>query len=352
MKKVLITGLGGFIGMHSAFKFREEGYEVFGIDNLNDYYDVNLKINRLKHLGFEGDFSVKNKVFDNQNGIKFQNLDLGERDGILETFKEERFDIVLNLAAQAGVRYSLINPYSYVDSNITGFLNILEACRSYPVEHLVYASSSSVYGLNEEIPYKESHVTSHPVSLYAASKKSNELFAHTYSHLFGIPTTGLRFFTVYGPWGRPDMALFIFTDKILKGEEIQVFNHGDMLRDFTYVDDIVNGVFGVSQVIPEKREGLSMANQSPNLSTAPYSIYNIGNSNPVKLLDFVTAIEKELGVEAKKVLMDIQPGDVSRTYADSSNLFEAINHKPNTSIEDGVKGFIDWYKEYYGITIN
>lgn len=334
--KILITGAAGFIGFHLSKKLLDESYQIIGIDNLNDYYDPSLKQSRLGILGKYNNFS-------------FHKVDLKDKaavDSIFETYQPTH---VINLAAQAGVRYSIENPYAYVDSNLTGFMNILEACRNYPVEHLLYASSSSVYGGNKVAPFSTNHNVDHPVSLYAATKKSNELMAHTYSHLYGIPTTGLRFFTVYGPYGRPDMAYFSFTKDILAGKPIKVFNHGKMERDFTYIDDIVEGIVKLINKVPVANKEWDESKDDLSTSFAPYKIYNIGNNNPVQLTRFINALESALGKEAEKVYMDMQPGDVLRTYADVSDLEKDINFKPSTSIEDGLAKFVDWYEEYYKV---
>ncbi len=333
-QKVLVTGAAGFIGFNLSKRLLDSGCTVSGIDNINDYYDVNLKKARLEQLTSHDNFS-------------FYKTDLSDKQGLEEVFKKDSYDVVVNLAAQAGVRYSLINPGAYVNSNIVGFVNILECCRHNNVKHLVFASSSSVYGANTKMPFSVHHNVDHPVSLYAASKKSNELMAHTYSHLFGLACTGLRFFTVYGPWGRPDMALFLFTDAILKGEPIKVFNHGKMQRDFTYIDDIVEGVARVMAKPPEPDSGWNGDAPDPSTSYAKYKIYNIGNNNPVELIRFIEVIEESLGLTAKKDFQDIQPGDVPATYADVDDLINDVGFKPATSIEDGIQRFIAWYKEYY-----
>jgi UDP-glucuronate 4-epimerase len=331
--KVLVTGLAGFIGFHLGKKLLDEGYEVVGFDNINDYYDVQLKIDRLKELGIE----YKNEGWlSNNNKLKFVKADLLEKDILMALFQNERFDYVVHLAAQAGVRYSLEAPQRYIDSNITGFLNILECCRMYPVKHLVFASSSSVYGLNAKIPFSTEDRTDSPISLYAASKKCNELMAHTYSHLFKIPTTGLRFFTVYGPWGRPDMAMHLFTEAIFKGNPIRVFNDGNMSRDFTYVDDVVETINRVLLKTPIKKQ-------------IPFDLFNIGNNKPAKLIDFVEAIENATGLVAIKEYLPIQPGDVEKTFADVQSLIEYIDYKPKTSIHEGISNFVNWYKNYYRI---
>ena len=334
--KILITGAAGFIGFQLSKKLLDDSYQIIGIDNLNDYYDSSLKQSRLEILG-------------KYNNFNFHKVDLKDKaavDSIFETYKPIH---VINLAAQAGVRYSIDNPYAYVDSNLIGFMNILEACRNYPVEHLLYASSSSVYGGNKVSPFSTNHNVDHPVSLYAATKKSNELMAHTYSHLYGIPTTGLRFFTVYGPYGRPDMAYFSFTKDILAGNPIKVFNHGKMERDFTYIDDIVEGIVKLIEKAPTANKDWDESKDDLSSSFAPYKIYNIGNNNPVPLMRFINALESALGKEAEKVYMDMQPGDVIRTYADVSDLEKDINFKPSTSIEDGLKNFVEWYLEYYQV---
>ena len=337
MNKILVTGAAGFIGFHLSGRLLARGDEVTGIDNLNAYYDVNLKLDRLKQL-------------EGRKNFKFIKLDLSGREGIERLFREERFDTVVNLAAQAGVRYSLVNPYSYIDSNISGFLNILEGCRHNSVKHLVLASSSSVYGANTKMPFSVHHNVDHPVSLYAATKKANELMAHTYSSLYNLPCTGLRFFTVYGPWGRPDMALFLFTKAILEGKPIDVFNYGKMRRDFTYIDDITEGVIRVIDKIPGPDPDWSGDNPDPAASYAPYKLYNIGNNNPVELMKFIEVLENCLGKKAEKNLVAIQPGDVPATYADADNLIRDVGFKPSTSIEEGISKFIRWYKEYYKIS--
>lgn len=333
--KILVTGAAGFIGFSLAKRLLERGDEVVGIDNLNDYYDVNLKKARLAQL-------------EGRQGFRFIKMSLEDREGILSLFKEERFDKAINLAAQAGVRYSLINPYSYIDSNIVGFTNLLEGCRHNGVKHFVFASSSSVYGANTKMPFSVHDNVDHPVSLYAATKKANELMAHTYSHLYQLPCTGLRFFTVYGPWGRPDMALFLFTKAILEGKPIDVFNYGKMQRDFTYIDDIVEGVIRVADNIPQADLKWSGDKPDPGTSRAPYRIYNIGNNNPVELMRFIEVLEKALGKEAAKNLLPLQLGDVPATYADVDDLIRDVGFKPATSIEDGIKRFVEWYKDYFG----
>ncbi|MDO5794731.1 MAG: NAD-dependent epimerase [Turicibacter sp.] len=333
-EKVLVTGAAGFIGFHLSQLLMKQGYQVIGIDNLNDYYDVNLKYGRLEILKKEEDFT-------------FYKIDLKDKEEIDNLFEKYKFDYVINLAAQAGVRYSLINPYAYVDSNLIGFVNILEACRHYPVKHLLYASSSSVYGGNKVAPFSTEHQVDHPVSLYAATKKSNELMAHTYSHLYKIPTTGLRFFTVYGPWGRPDMAYFSFTQDILSGKPIKVFNYGKMERDFTYIDDIVEGITRLLPLAPKANPEWDETKDKLSESFAPYKVYNIGNNQPVQLETFISVLEDKLGQKAEKNYMEMQPGDVVRTYADTTDLEQAINFKPKTSIEEGLGKYVEWYKEFY-----
>ena len=347
--KILLTGSAGFIGYHLAKALLAKGDDVIGIDNINDYYDVELKFSRLADTGIARDAILYNipilsSKFPNYQFVK---LDLTDRVNLTKLFGEQQFDKVINLAAQAGVRYSLENPQAYIDANIIGFLNILECCRYNKIQHLVYASSSSVYGNNRKMPLSTADNVDHPISLYAATKKSNELMAHTYSHLFGIPTTGLRFFTVYGPFGRPDMALFLFTKAILEGKTIQVFNNGEMKRDFTYVADIVSGLIRVLDQ-PPTPDSNDLAEPSVS-NTAPYKIYNIGNSSPVRLMDFIEAIEIKLGIHAKKELLPMQPGDVPMTWADTSDLQVNLNYHPDTPIEEGVSHFIDWYRDYYKI---
>jgi len=333
--KVLVTGAAGFIGYHLSKRLLDNGCNVTGIDDLNSYYDVSLKSARLEEL----------KPFEK---FSFFKEDISNKEAMEKVFESNHFDVVVNLAAQAGVRYSLENPQAYVDANIVGFVNILECCRHNSVKHLVFASSSSVYGANTKMPFSVHHNVDHPVSLYAASKKANELMAHTYSHLYGLPCTGLRFFTVYGPWGRPDMALFLFTKAILEEKPIKVFNHGRMQRDFTYIDDIIEGVVRVMDRLPEPDPIWSRDDPDPGTSYAKYKIYNIGNNNPVELMEFILVIEKILGKEAKKEFLDLQPGDVPATYADVDDLIKDVGFKPNTPIETGIKRFIEWFKEYYG----
>lgn len=347
--KILVTGTAGFIGFHLANRLLERGDEVVGLDSINDYYDVNLKYSRLTFCGINRNDIEYNKLITSSkySNYRFIKLNLEDKDNINRLFASEKFDNVCNLAAQAGVRYSLTNPDVYINSNITGFLNILEACRWHPVKHLAYASSSSVYGLNEEQPFSTRQNVDHPISLYAASKKTNELMAHTYSHLFSIPTTGLRFFTVYGPWGRPDMALFLFTKAILEGRPIDIFNNGEMKRDFTYVDDIVEGIIRVIDSAPAGDKSWNGHTPDASSSISPYKIYNIGNSNPVRLMSFIEAIEEELGKKAQKNLLPMQPGDVPSTWADVTDLSENLKYKPNTSVQTGIKNFITWYRIYY-----
>lgn len=331
--KYLVTGAGGFIGFHVSQRLLKDGHHVVGIDNLNDYYDVSLKQARLNLL--------QSSLFT------FHKMDLADRPQMEQLFVSEKFDRVIHLAAQAGVRYSLENPHAYADSNLMGFLNILEGCRHNKVQHLIYASSSSVYGLNRKMPFSTDDSVDHPVSLYAATKKANELMAHTYAHLYGIPTTGLRFFTVYGPWGRPDMALFKFTKAMLEGGSIDVYNHGKMKRDFTYIDDIVGAIIRLQNVVPQPDPDWTVESGSPATSSAPYRVYNIGNSSPVELMDYITALEDALGIEAKKNMMPMQPGDVMETSADTADLYNTIDFKPETSVRKGVENFVCWYKKYY-----
>ena len=333
--KYLVTGAAGFIGSAVVEKLTLAGHKVLGIDNINDYYDVNLKYARLMRI-----------EHDNFRLIK---LDIADRVAVRNLFEDEQFNRVIHLAAQAGVRYSIENPHAYVDSNLVGHLNILEGCRNTQVKHLVYASSSSVYGLNAKTPFSTSDSVDHPVSLYAATKKSNELMAHSYSHLYNIPTTGLRFFTVYGSWGRPDMAPYIFTKKILEGGTIDINNNGDMWRDFTHIADIVEGVIRIADVIPNRDSSWSVEKGSPATSSAPYSVYNIGHGSPISLMNFVEAIENELGIEANKNFRDMQPGDVYQTYAEVSDLFMATGYKPCVGINEGVAEFVKWYRDFYKV---
>jgi len=349
--KFLVTGTAGFIGFHLTNRLLAEGHTLVGVDSVNDYYDVTVKYSRLAFAGISKDDIAYNKAVTSSkhSNYTFYNLLLEDKPNLEQVFKQHTFDVVVNLAAQAGVRYSLVNPSAYINSNIIGFINILECCRHYAAGHLVYASSSSVYGLNDAVPFSTAQNVDHPVSLYAASKKSNELMAHTYSHLFGLPTTGLRFFTVYGPWGRPDMALFLFTKAMLEDKPIQIFNNGDMQRDFTYIDDIVEGIVRVAMNKPKPDNAWKASTSNASSSSAPYKVYNIGNNAPVQLMDFIRAAEKELGVIAKKEFLPIQPGDVSSTYADVSDLESDLGYKPATSIEYGIKMFISWYRAYYQV---
>jgi UDP-glucuronate 4-epimerase len=335
---VLITGVAGFIGSHLSKKLMKHGYNVIGIDNLNDYYDVSLKTDRLKNI--EGD------------GFSFQKVNLEDTAALDKLFNDFQPSVVINLAAQPGVRYSLENPRAYIDANVVGFMNVLEACREHKVEHLIYASSSSVYGANTKMPFSTHDNVDHPVSLYAATKKSNELMAHTYSHIYGIPTTGLRFFTVYGPWGRPDMAYFSFTKDIIEGKTIKVFNHGKMKRDFTYIDDIVEGIVRLIDNPPKPNHSWDRQNPDPSTSYAPYKIYNIGNNQPVELMTFIQAIEDAVGKKAKIEYLPMQPGDVQATYADITELQQDVGFKPSTSIQQGIKSFVEWYLSYYGVNNN
>ena len=349
--KILVTGAAGFIGSYVCKRLLDRGDVVVGLDNINTYYDVSLKYGRLSTLGIQQEHVdwyrfIESNLFEN---FRFVRMNLEDKQVMQMLFANECFDKVVNLAAQAGVRYSLENPYAYVESNIDGFLNVLEGCRHYQVKHLVYASSSSVYGLNGKVPFSEKDSIAHPVSLYAATKKSNELMAHTYSHLYGIPSTGLRFFTVYGPWGRPDLAPFLFTDAMLHGPAIKVFNHGDMLRDFTYIDDIVESVLRVIDHIPVSNSHWSAQAPDPSSSTAPYKIYNIGNSHPVKLMDFIQAIEEAIGHPAEKVYLPMQPGDVYQTNADTTALQQELGFKPNKPIKEGVRETIEWYRSFYNL---
>lgn len=333
--KYLVTGAAGFIGFHVSKRLLEAGHQVVGIDNLNDYYDVSLKQARLELLA--------------QPNFHFHKMDLADRESISELFVSGHFDSVIHLAAQAGVRYSLENPHAYADSNLTGFLNILEGCRHNKIQHLLYASSSSVYGLNQKMPFSTDDSVDHPVSLYAATKKANELMAHTYSHLYGLPTTGLRFFTVYGPWGRPDMALFKFTKTMLEGKSIDVYNYGKMKRDFTYIDDIAEAIIRLQDVIPQADAQWTVETGTPATSIAPYRVYNIGNSSPVELMDYIKALEEALGIDASKNMLPLQPGDVLETSADTKALYDVIGFKPETSVRDGVRNFVDWYRDFYKV---
>ncbi|HSB92015.1 MAG TPA: NAD-dependent epimerase [Flavitalea sp.] len=349
--KILVTGAAGFIGFHVVETLVQQGHEIIGLDVINDYYDVALKYGRLSVSGIQQQ-NIEEKQFvqsDVHDAYRFVKADLADNEFVMQLFATEKFDAVINLAAQAGVRYSLSNPQAYLQSNFSGFFNILEACRHNPVKHLVYASSSSVYGLNEKMPFSENDTTDHPISLYAASKKSNELMAHTYSHLFRIPTTGLRFFTVYGPWGRPDMALFLFTKAIFAGKSIQVFNEGKMERDFTFIDDIVDGIVRVLEQPARSSKEWDGDSPKPSISSAPYKVFNIGNSKPVKLMDFIRKIEAVTGIQAKIDFQPLQMGDVLATWADTSALRDAVNYVPKTSIDRGVERFVSWYKTYYNV---
>ena len=349
--KILLTGTAGFIGFHTAQKLIKDGHEVVGLDSINDYYDVNLKYNRLKFTGI-----AKEKIeygvpvaSDNLKGYRFVQMQLEDREKLHKLMETEKFDKVCNLAAQAGVRYSIENPYAYIDANIIGFMNILEGCRNFGVKHLVYASSSSVYGKNTKQPFSTSHNVDHPISLYAATKKANELMAHTYSHLYNIPTTGLRFFTVYGPWGRPDMAMYKFAELMRSGKPIDVYNFGKMERDFTFIADIVEGVCRVIYKGQEANPTWDSENPDPGSSSAPFKVYNIGNNKPVQLMYMIETLEKELGIKAEKNLMPMQAGDVTKTYANIDDLVRDHGYKPDTSIEDGISQFVKWYKEYNGL---
>ncbi len=332
--KFLVTGAAGFIGFHVCKRLLAAGHQVIGIDNLNDYYDVSLKQARLDLLAPHAAF-------------QFQKIDLADRQSIATLFAEGSFDRVIHLAAQAGVRYSLENPHAYADANLTGHLNILEGCRHNQVKHLLYASSSSVYGLNRKLPFSVEDSVDHPVSLYAATKKANELMSHSYAHLYGIPVTGLRFFTVYGPWGRPDMALFKFTKAMLEDKAIDVYNHGKMRRDFTYIDDIVESIFRLQDIVPEPNPEWTVESGSPAESSAPYRVYNIGNSSPVALMDYISALENALGITARKNMLPMQAGDVLETSADTRALYDTIGFKPQMLVEEGVKHFVDWYRAFY-----
>ncbi|NIG62718.1 MAG: NAD-dependent epimerase [Serratia symbiotica] len=332
--KFLVTGAAGFIGYNVSARLIADGHQVIGIDNLNDYYDVALKMARLDLLV-------------NKPSFQFIKLDLADREGIAAIFSEHNFQRVIHLAAQAGVRYSLENPLAYADANLIGHLNVLEGCRHNKVENLLYASSSSVYGLNRKLPFSTEDSVDHPISLYAATKKANELMSHSYSHLYGIPTTGLRFFTVYGPWGRPDMALFKFTKAILAGDSIDVYNHGEMYRDFTYIDDITEAIVRLQAIIPQADPEWVVEEGSPTTSSAPYNVYNIGNNTPVKLMEYISALEHALGITAHKNMLSMQSGDILDTHADTAELHKAIGFTPATSVQDGVKRFVNWYREFY-----
>lgn len=347
--KILVTGTAGFIGYHLANRLLAEGHEVIGLDSINNYYDVSLKIGRLESAGIPNNKIAYKELLQSQTqpGYQFVQMHLEDEASLNQLFQEHQFDIVCHLAAQAGVRYSLKNPKAYIQSNIVGFAHILEACRHNKIKHLVYASSSSVYGLNKKMPFSTQDHVDHPVSLYAASKKSNELMAHTYSHLFGLPTTGLRFFTVYGPWGRPDMAIFLFTKAILNDQPIKVFNYGNMKRDFTYVDDIVEGLKRIIESEPKTPGAWDGPEVAAAKSSAPYSVYNIGNNAPIRLLDFINAIEQATGKQAQKELLPIQLGDVEATYADVSSLMQDFGYQPKMELKEGVRRFVDWYRGYY-----
>ena len=345
--KILVTGAAGFIGFHLSRILLERGDEVIGIDNINDYYDVNLKYARLNELGITYSKEEDEAGSCKYEKFRFIRMDISDTEAIYRLFEKEQFDAVCNLAAQAGVRYSLENPHTYVQSNILGFMNILEACRKFNVTNLSYASSSSIYGLNTAQPFKTSAHTDHQISIYAATKKSNEMMAHTYAHLYGIRTTGLRFFTVYGPWGRPDMAPMLFADAILNHRAIKVFNHGKMSRDFTYIDDIVDGIVKVIDNPAKSNNAFDTSNPDPSSSLAPYRLYNIGNNAPLSLMTFIETLEEALGQKAQKQFMDMQEGDVVSTYADVSDLMRDFNYKPDTPLSEGIKQFVNWYKGYY-----
>lgn len=347
--KILVTGAAGFIGSFVAERLLGTGHEVVGLDNINDYYDTSLKFGRLSRAGIEASSVEWYKYVQSESypRYRFIRMNLQDTQAMMMLFVNEKFDIVVNLGAQAGVRYSLTNPHAYIESNVDGFINILEGCRQTAVKHLVYASSSSVYGLNGNVPFSECDGIAHPVSLYAATKKSNELMAHSYSALYGLPTTGLRFFTVYGPWGRPDMSPFLFADAILNDRPIKVFNNGDMLRDFTYIDDIVEGVVRIIDVIPQSQPDWDSTSHDPSSSSAPYRVYNIGNSQPIRLMDFISTIEAVIGRQATKEFLPMQPGDVYQTYADSSALQSVTGFKPSTTLAHGIEATIKWFKDYY-----
>lgn len=349
--KILLTGAAGFIGSAVVEKLVMDGNEVVGIDNINDYYDPTLKFDRLKALGVSDDAQIWGQPVKSQKwpNFTFIRLDIKDKDAIKKIFEEGNFQSVVHLAAQPGVRYSISHPQVYIENNVNGFLNILEGCRVHNVEHLVFASSSSVYGLNGKTPFAENDGANHPVSLYAATKKANEMMAHSYSYIYGLPVTGLRFFTVYGPWGRPDMSPFLFIDGILKGKPIKVFNNGDMLRDFTFIDDIVESVSRVIKVVPQANRNWDAVEADPSCSSAPYRIYNVGNQQPTKLLNYISAIEDELGQTALKDMQPMQPGDIYQTYADSSSLAEAIGFTPGTSLKDGIHKTVAWFRAYYDI---
>lgn len=349
MNKIFITGTAGFIGFHLVRKLIEKDYEIVGLDNINDYYDVNLKYSRLSESGIQKSLIREGELVqsDRYDRYRFIKLELENKAGMDALFNNEKFDYVVHLAAQAGVRYSLVNPHAYINSNITGFLNILEGCRHFPVKHMIFASSSSVYGANTKTPFSTDHNVDHPISLYAATKKANELMAHTYASLYRVPSTGLRFFTVYGPWGRPDMALFLFTKAISEGKPIDVFNNGNMQRDFTYIDDIIGGIERLIPNPPQSNPEWNGDSPDPATSFAPYKIFNIGNNSPVKLMTFIQTIEKALGKKAALNMMPMQPGDVPATYADVQGLIEAVDFKPDTPIKQGIKEFVAWYTSHY-----
>ncbi|MDR3433748.1 MAG: NAD-dependent epimerase [Rouxiella aceris] len=330
----LVTGAAGFIGYYACLRLLAEGHQVIGLDNLNDYYDVNLKLARIAQL-------------ESKPGFHFVKMDLADRSGMAALFVENKFERVIHLGAQAGVRYSIDNPLAYIDANLVGFVNVLEGCRHNKVQHLLYASSSSVYGMNHKQPFATGDNVDHPISLYAATKKANELMAHTYSHLYGLPTTGMRFFTVYGPWGRPDMALFKFTRAMLANENIDVYNRGEMCRDFTYIDDVAEAIMRLKDIIPQPNPDWTVETGDASASSAPYILYNVGNSNPVQLMDYIKALESALGIVAKKNMLPVQPGDVLETSSDSMPLYNATGFKPQTSVLQGVKNFVDWYKDFY-----
>tara|TARA_Y100000766_G_C18895127_1_gene600548 strand:- start:630 stop:1685 length:1056 start_codon:yes stop_codon:yes gene_type:complete len=351
MKKILVTGTAGFIGFHLTKKLITDGFNVIGLDIINDYYDITLKNDRLKNLGFVIDLISENKIIQSSihKNLKFVKMDLAKHKLVVDLMMDEKFDYVINLAAQAGVRYSMDNPLAYSHSNIDGFLSILEGSRYSKVKHLIYASTSSVYGLNTKMPLKESTPTEHPMAFYAATKKANEMMAHSYSHLYNIPTSGLRFFTVYGPWGRPDMALFLFAEALRKNKPINIFNHGNMIRDFTYIDDITESISRLVAKPPKKNNNWSGEKPRIDMSSAPFRIFNIGNGSPIKLMRYIKAIETSLQKKGNYNMMDMQPGDVPATHADTTELEKYINFKPNTNVENGIQKFIDWYKDYYSL---